>query len=256
MQVDIFLDKFLRKLTENLKSNLVGIYLHGSLAMGCFNHQASDIDLLIVVKEKLSLEIKKTIIKDILNLEKKYSEYKIEMSILLEKTLKNFEYPTPFELHYSKEHKEKYLIDEDYICGEDVDPDLAAHIVVTIHRGICLYGKPIKEIFKPIEDKYFLKSILNDVETAIEDIKIKPIYTILNLCRVLYYLKEGVISSKREGGEWGIKTLDNKYTEIVSICTEKYLNNTKRLNIDNDILREFVHYMRTEISNQLENPVL
>ncbi|MBP0726586.1 hypothetical protein J5Y03_15600 [Bacillus sp. RG28] len=116
--------------------------------------------MLIIVKEKLSLKIKKAIIKDILYLEEKYSEYNIEMSILLEKTLNEFEYPSPFELHYSKEHKEKYLIDEDYVCGEDVDPDLAAHIVVTIDRGICLKGKPIIETFKPIDNKYFLRSIL------------------------------------------------------------------------------------------------
>jgi streptomycin 3"-adenylyltransferase len=256
MKVDKFLDEFLQKITEDLKSNLVGVYLHGSLAMGCFNPQASDIDLLIIVKEKLSLKIKKAIVKDILNLEEKYSEYNMEMSILLEKTLNEFEYPTPFELHYSKEHKEKYLIDEDYVCGEDVDLDLAAHIVVTIHRGICLKGKPIKETFMPIENKYFLNSILNDIETASENFTSQPVYTILNLCRVLYYIKEGVISSKKEGGEWGVKTLDNKYTEIVLICTEKYLNNTKNFNIDNDFLREFVHYMKTKISSKLENTVL
>jgi len=247
MQATIFLDEFLQKLTEDLKFNLVGVYLHGSLAMGCFNPQSSDIDLLIVVKEKLTVKIKKMIIKDILNLEEKYSECDIEMSILLENALNEFEYPTPFELHYSKEHKEKYLIDEEYVCGDDVDPDLAAHIVVIIHRGICLKGKPIKETFKPIENKYFLKSILNDIETASEDIKVNPVYTILNLCRVLYYLKEGVISSKKEGGEWGIKTLDDKYTEIVLISTEKYLNDTKKLYIENDILIEFVNYMKTEI---------
>ncbi|MBP0726585.1 DUF4111 domain-containing protein [Bacillus sp. RG28] len=101
----------------------------------------------------------------------------------------------------------------------------------------------------------FSDQYLNDIETASENCTSRPVYTILNLCRVLYYLKEGVISSKKEGGVWGIKTLDNKYTEIVLICTEKYLNNTKNLNIENDILIEFIHYMKTEISNQLENRV-
>ncbi|MDQ0195648.1 nucleotidyltransferase domain-containing protein [Paenibacillus wynnii] len=39
---------------KELSGNLLGIYLHGSLAMGCFNPLKSDIDFLIVVKDKLT----------------------------------------------------------------------------------------------------------------------------------------------------------------------------------------------------------
>ncbi len=45
---------------QALNDNLVGIYLHGSLAMGCFNSKTSDIDLVIVVKTLLSFNTKKT----------------------------------------------------------------------------------------------------------------------------------------------------------------------------------------------------
>ena len=33
---------------------MVGVYLHGSLAMGCFNPDRSDIDLLVVTHKALS----------------------------------------------------------------------------------------------------------------------------------------------------------------------------------------------------------
>lgn len=33
--------------------NLVGIYLHGSYVMGCFNPKKSDLDFIIVVNEKM-----------------------------------------------------------------------------------------------------------------------------------------------------------------------------------------------------------
>ncbi|MBF0777492.1 nucleotidyltransferase domain-containing protein [Streptococcus cuniculi] len=35
-------------------SNLVGIYVHGSLAYGCFSWEQSDIDFLVVVKSPCS----------------------------------------------------------------------------------------------------------------------------------------------------------------------------------------------------------
>ncbi len=35
--------------------NLIGIYLHGSLPMGCFNAEQSDIDLLVVIAEPMKV---------------------------------------------------------------------------------------------------------------------------------------------------------------------------------------------------------
>ncbi|WP_245585925.1 nucleotidyltransferase domain-containing protein [Paenibacillus pinihumi] len=40
-----------------LGSNLAGIYVHGSVAMGCFNPEKSDLDLLVVVYKKLSRDV-------------------------------------------------------------------------------------------------------------------------------------------------------------------------------------------------------
>ena len=49
-------ESFVRRSREILGENLVGIYLHGSAAMGCFNDKKSDIDLLVVVKGEVSDE--------------------------------------------------------------------------------------------------------------------------------------------------------------------------------------------------------
>jgi len=106
--------------------------------MGCFNKDSSDIDLLIVVKDKLSILTKKDIINFTLETSQISTKKGIEMSIILKKELDNFKYSTPFELHYSETHREKYLNDPDYICDNNVDADLAAHITITIARGICL----------------------------------------------------------------------------------------------------------------------
>jgi streptomycin 3"-adenylyltransferase len=48
-----------------LKDNLVGFYLHGSLAMGCFNPGQSDVDFLAVVDHRLARDEKKSIIKEL-----------------------------------------------------------------------------------------------------------------------------------------------------------------------------------------------
>ncbi|MDO4667672.1 MAG: nucleotidyltransferase domain-containing protein [Streptococcus sp.] len=56
------LDRITTDFVENshqiLGENLVGIYLHGSVAMGCFNDKKSDIDLLVVVNNDITDTIK------------------------------------------------------------------------------------------------------------------------------------------------------------------------------------------------------
>lgn len=206
----------------HLENNLVGVYLHGSLAMDCFQEQTSDIDILVVVKNTLTDYTKKQLIADILKVEPMLPGTGIEMSILYEQTLQDFTHPTPFVLHYSPAYREKYLHDPSYLCADDVDPDLAAHIYVTYHRGVCLYGKPIKDVLKPIETVYYFDSILQDVQQAPREIIHKPIDMTLNLCRVLYFLKEHIVSSKLEAGEWAVNHVSSAYKELVILATEQY----------------------------------
>ena len=44
------LTQFVAAARETIGENLLGVYLHGSAAMGCFNPKSSDLDLLVGVK--------------------------------------------------------------------------------------------------------------------------------------------------------------------------------------------------------------
>ena len=43
------LNRFISESKRIIGDDLAGIYLHGSLAMGCFNPDRSDIDLIVVI---------------------------------------------------------------------------------------------------------------------------------------------------------------------------------------------------------------
>lgn len=195
VEIQAYLNDITKVFTDEMKDNLVGVYLHGSLAMKCFNPETSDVDILVICKSKMTNEEKKTIIQRLLKLTQG-NRNQLEMSIVLERVVKDFVYPTPFELHY---FHPTYLLDENYICGGEgfFDPDLAGHMVVTYHRGVTLSGEKIENVFKPIEWQYYIESIFNDVEDAPKYIIDNPVYFTLNLCRVMYFLKEGKIASKK-----------------------------------------------------------
>lgn len=77
--------------------------------MNCFNSNQSDIDFLIVIFDKINLEIKKQIIQLLLKIQMKIPHNFFEMSVVQEKDIVYpfFKYPTPFQLHFSPEHLEE-----------------------------------------------------------------------------------------------------------------------------------------------------
>lgn len=229
-----------------LGENLVGIYLHGSLAMGGYTDK-SDIDFLVLVKESMDVATKRDIIQSILHLDH-LPKKGVEMSIVLEKYAKEFIYPTPFELHYSDFHKDKYLSDSNYLCGGFTDKDLAAHFTIIIHKGICLYGKDIEDVFSDVPRQDYIDSIVNDIENAKEDIIENTVYITLNLCRVLWYIKENTIYSKLEAGNWAIEMVPLQYRKIVEDAVKVYSNKLDQMEYSRNILVEYADYMLEEIN--------
>ncbi|ETT38105.1 hypothetical protein C161_08273 [Paenibacillus sp. FSL R5-192] len=170
-----------------------------------------------------------------------------ELSIVLESTIVSMAYPTPFEFHYSAYHREKYRTDEQYLCGGYEDPDLVAHMAVIYDRGIVLDGKPIKDLFQPENREHMIASITSDASSAMEEIVDNPVYYVLNLSRVLLYVEDSVIHSKREAGEWALTELPAKYTDVISQCLAKYNGDLENVNLSEALLREYAEYMLNQI---------
>ncbi|RAP77998.1 aminoglycoside adenylyltransferase domain-containing protein [Paenibacillus montanisoli] len=256
MNAQDILNQLVDLFKEELDRSLVGIYLHGSLAMGCYNQEKSDIDLLIVAQHKLTAETSKRIARKLVAVRERMDGASgFEISVLVEQDLIDFKHPTPFELHYSDGHHAKYSADENYLCGGFDDPDLAAHIVVTYRRGITLCGKPIRDIFPEIDKKHYVHSIVSDVEYAPSEIHSAPVYYTLNLCRVLYFLKEGVVSSKKEGGEWGVRVLPVEYRDVAQYGLNAYIGSPDKQIPNDEQLTRFAGYMIDRIKEAI-NPTI
>ncbi|MGD8190423.1 aminoglycoside adenylyltransferase domain-containing protein [Brevibacillus ginsengisoli] len=223
-EINRLLSRIVDCFRQPLGKKVSGIYLHGSLAMGCFHHKKSDIDLLVLVSEKLTLEDKYAVIHNVLRLEGQLPLKGLEFSVVHESVLNPFLYPTPYELHYSIAHHKKYTEDSGYLCTDGVDEDLAAHLTITYERGVCLYGRPLKELIPPIDRQFFVQSILSDLKFVKQEISGNPVYYVLNLLRALYFLQEGILSSKQEAGEWALNTLPliREFEMLVAQCLQDY----------------------------------
>ncbi len=212
------INEFIDETIKIFGNDLTGIYLHGSMAMNCFNPEKSDIDLLVVVENDITEEQKMLFMKEVVRINKKATAKGLEVSIIKREYCNPFVYPTPFELHFSNTHllwfQEK---PDDYIkFMKGTDKDLAAHCTIINKFGVTLYGKEKDDVFAKVPPKDYADSIWSDVESAEDDVKSDPMYCILSLCRVLAFLKEGVSLSKQQGGEWGITNLPDRYKELIA----------------------------------------
>jgi predicted nucleotidyltransferase len=88
-----------------LAKDLVGAYAHGSLVLGCFNPQRSDIDVIAVTRQAMTESQRSRLGTLVLRSSgpkerPRDPPYPLEFSLLTEAQLRPWRYPTPFEFHY------------------------------------------------------------------------------------------------------------------------------------------------------------
>lgn len=242
------INNFTNMCKDIFSDNLIGVYLHGSLAMGCFNPNKSDIDFIVVIENDMTEKQKIDFMNSVVELNQQAPPKGIEVSIIKKEYCKPFVYPTPFELHFSIAHLQ-WFKNNPYECIEKMngtDKDLAAHFMIINQYGMVLYGKQIAEVFGEVQDEYYIDSIWEDVKNAKEDILVNPVYVILNLCRVEAFLEERLCLSKVEGGKWAVKNVNQKYKRLILNAIHCY-ETDEIINEDKEILLEFAEKMLKKI---------
>ena len=242
-QAESVIQGFTAEAERILGDNLAGIYLHGSAVMGCFNPGKSDIDLIIVVNRPMSGSAKRAFMDMTVRYNALGPAKGIEMSVVLREVCRPFVYPTPFELHFSAGHLAWYKKDPgDYIRKMNgTDKDLAAHFTVIYHRGRCLYGVPVREMFAEVPGSDYMDSIWNDIAGAPEEIAGNTMYLALNLARVLAYKEEGLVLSKKEGGEWAEVHLPEEYRPLIADAMREYCESAE-IRYDKALARRYAGY--------------
>lgn len=230
---------------RNIGPNLKGLYLHGSMAMGCFRPWSSDIDLLAVVYESMDRDSKLRLVNDIMAIAESGSEFiSFEFSIVTAGEAARAAHPLDYILHYSNGWHQRYKDGKaDYVVTGGADEDLTAHFMVTRQRGFALCGAPIVDTFGVVSREDYLKAVWYDIVNSEAEAPNKPMYTVLNLCRTLMYLETGRVGSKLEGGQWaaGLPELA-KWKPVIDTAISEYSAGIT-VQYDAEALLAFVRHM-------------
>ncbi len=255
-EVNAVLDALTSAFTRRIGVNLKGLYLHGSMAMGCFRPWSSDIDLLAVVFEPMERETKLALVGDVMEIAEGGSEFrKVEFSVLTAGEALGAKHPIHYILHYSDSWHQSYKEgNAELVITGGGDEDLAAHFSVIRQRGVVLYGAPIEDAIGEVPREDYLRAVWYDIKDAEANLQTIPVFVVLNLCRTLMFLESGRVGSKREGGQWAFgKPELAGYAPVIRAALGAYTQG-KAPPADGEALRRFTQDMLNRIRGLLPFP--
>lgn len=173
----------------DLVPDLVGIYAHGSAALGGFG-PASDLDILVVVTGDVA---------DWPALANRLltnagEPRPLELSVVEARACADPAPPWPYLLHVDS-GEARYALDPG--AG---DPDLISHYAVARAAGIPLAGQPAVDVFGRVPRADLLNYLRTELRWGCEHADQR--YAVLNACRASAYAVEGLLLSKIDGARW------------------------------------------------------
>jgi len=214
-EINELLQQLLFQTQSILKNKFIGMYIGGSLANDSFHLETSDIDCYVVTTSALSKKM-------VQNIEKMHNEFyssnlqyaqKIEVSYIPKKDLVSF-YPSGMRPYFNEGRYYLATYGNNFVI----------ELYVLRENGITIVGPDIKSLIKETSIQNLKLAIQKNLheywENTLNDLSkfIRSDYqafAILTMCRTLYSLETGRITSKFEAAEWAMQKLDVSWKRLI-----------------------------------------
>jgi hypothetical protein len=240
-----------------LGDNLEAVYLHGSLAMDCFNPRRSNVDILVTTARALEAGQKRRLGSLLVNLSRQ--PVPLQVTFLPRAAFQPWQTPTPFDYMYSEEWRlpvESLLLEGGTLWEGDsnLDPLLAIPIVNVLRRGIVLFGPAAVNLLPFVPEEDFLAALFQQVMT--DEYKNpatdRPADVILNSCRVYGYMRAYRIFSKEEAGVWALHGIPPRYHPLIQAALESYRQEPDDRSLDKTGLKELLIFFGADFNKHAQ----
>jgi hypothetical protein len=215
-----YVNEVVELLLKNVRAVLgdyfVGLYLYGSLASGDFDPGQSDIDWLVVTTEELPEKIYPAL----KSMHKRIWVSGLEWAPKLEGTY----FPKYSMYRHNSADPPRPHVNE----GKFSIIRHASNWVINYHilreKGVVVAGLPIRPLIAPVSRDELRDAVVTSIIDGWTPLKYKrnwlvppchQPYIVLTCCRALYTLRYGTIKSKPVSARWALKTLDNRWKDLI-----------------------------------------
>lgn len=185
---------------------LVGLYLGGSLVLGDFSEQISDIDLVAALSSDITdteLNELRQMHADFVDEHKEWQD-RIEVCYISTDALKTVKSRTNQIVNISPGEPMRRL---------ESRKEWMMNWYLTREKSITLFGPPPKSIIEPISKEEYIQSVKDHMkswDTRVKNMRdryAQAAYVILTMCRALFAYKNGNQVSKIQAAHWAQKEL-------------------------------------------------
>jgi hypothetical protein len=188
-----------RSVLLNFGSDLVGVYVHGSAALGGFQPTSSDVDMLAVVAAAAPIERERALGDAIAATADRCPGIGLEMSVITAATAATIG-ECLFEVHVNTTRGRLIVVPG---ADHPGDPDLVLHAAVCRAHGLAVSGPPPARVFGEVARPRLLAAMTAELRWALHSAD--TAYAVLNACRALRFADRGVLCSKLDGGAWFLR---------------------------------------------------
>ncbi|KAL4755899.1 uncharacterized protein BDW70DRAFT_145733 [Aspergillus foveolatus] len=235
-----YLTRLLDTLQQELKDNLLAVYLFGSAGYDAYEPDTSDVDVYAVIDEPIS---------DYKQLSRKISHASIPCParklefVLFTKANAALQTNSPqFEMNLNTGRD----MEDDYInLDPSTDPRFWFLIDLAMGRvlGTALFGPPAGEVFAAPKLEWILDSLIESLDWHRQQLLLTS-DGVLNACRALRFARTGTWGSKKDGGNWMVGYYKEHDVHVVSLALDA---RHSKVGVPQDQAEKFVDFVRAEI---------
>ena len=211
------LDRVVGLASDVLRDSVLGIYLHGSAALGGLRPR-SDLDLLVVTDRRTRGEEKRRLVEQLLMLSRRPRN--VELTIVAQPDVRPWLFPprrifstaTGFGPSSSEAWKPE-------------DPDLASLITMVQLADRPLLGPPPAQVLDPVPRSDYVHAIVGGIDGLQLERGNDTTNDVLTLARVWSTLATGVIRAKDAAADWTLAHLPAEHRDVLSRALAVYLGN-------------------------------
>lgn len=218
-------DHALLAIQKRLAGSLVAVYLHGSAVVGGLRPH-SDVDLLVVIDQPMTSEIRKCLVTDLMMISGRYpfdidGRRPLELIVFLHTVLSVSLYPARSEFIYGEWLRHEY--DMGKIPQSVCDPDLTLVLAQSRENAIPLVGPSLSSLLPAIPSSDIHRAIKETLPTLMGASPGDEHNVLLTLARMWRTLVTGEFVSKDVAADWAAARLPAEQAVILADTREIYL---------------------------------
>jgi predicted nucleotidyltransferase len=215
--IQAILDELLGTVRALLRPRFVGLYLNGSLAAGGFARDTSDVDFVVVTENELSapeIAALRTMHARLADRHPRWGR-ELEGSYIPRRALRRYDPADAVHAHIERGGE---LVVE----WHHTDWVIQRHVLR--ERGVALAGPPARTLVDPVSSAELKEAVLALLASWWKPMLDDPAllrsagyraYAVLTMCRVLYTLARGEVTTKPDAARWAETTLNRRWTPLI-----------------------------------------